>query len=302
MACRNPPSAAAVPRYTLVFFDSGAWIQLTMVVRILFIGDVVGKPGRRMVARTVPRLVAHRGIDLVIANAENAAGGSGITASCYEEMVGAGVHLFTMGDHVYRKRDIYQLFKETDRIVRPANYPDEAPGPVFATATTKSGATVGVFTVLGRLFMRPVDCPFRAIDRMLERYGDRAQLIVVDIHAEATSDKQLIGHYLDGRVAAALGTHTHVPTADAQLLPGGTAYMTDVGMTGPYNSIIGRRIDAVLHTAITFEPRYFEVATGDPRLCGAIVEADTSTGLAKRIEPIVVRERDLAVLPPPGQS
>ncbi len=272
-----------------------------MIVRILFIGDVVGKPGRRMVARAVPRLVAHRGIDLVIANAENAAGGSGITASCYEELVGAGVHLFTMGDHVYRKRDIFQLFKVTDRIVRPANYPDEAPGPVFARATTKSGVTVGVFTVLGRLFMRPVDCPFQAIDRVLERHADQAQIVLVDIHAEATSDKQLIGHYLDGRVAAALGTHTHVPTADAQVLPGGTAYMTDVGMTGPYNSIIGRRIDAVLHTAITFEPRHFDVATGDPRLSGALVEVDSSTGLAVHIEPVVVREQDLARLPAPGQ-
>ncbi len=268
-------------------------------MKLLFLGDIVGKPGRRIVARALPRLVAAHNIDIVIANAENAAGGSGLTVACYEQLLGAGISLFTMGDHVYKKRDIFALFQKTDRIVRPANFPPNAPGPVFASRQTKSGVRVGVFTVLGRLFMRPVDCPFRAADEVLARYGSEVDVIVVDIHAEATSDKQLLGRYLDGRVAAALGTHTHVPTADEQILPGGTAYQTDVGMTGPYRSIIGRRIDAVLHTAITFEPRPFDVATGDPRLCGALVEVDPSNGKATAIVRVCITEQDLACLPTP---
>lgn len=269
-------------------------------MKLLFIGDIVGKPGRRMVARAVPRLVAAHGIDVVIANAENAAGGSGLTLACYEELVSAGVHLFTMGDHVYRKRDILKIFKASDRIVRPANFPPDAPGPVFACTRTRSGVRVGVFTVLGRLFMRPVDCPFRAADGVLARFSAEVDVIVVDVHAEATSDKQLIGNYLDGRVAAVLGTHTHVPTADEQILPGGTAYQTDVGMTGPYRSIIGRRIDAVLHTALTFEPKPFDVAGGDPRLCGAIIEVDPGSGKAVSIMRTTVTEQDLAAMPPPA--
>jgi metallophosphoesterase (TIGR00282 family) len=267
-----------------------------MALKILFIGDVVGKPGRRMVARAVPRLVALHGIDLVVANAENAAGGSGITQSCYEELLGAGVAAFTMGDHVYRKREILALFAKTDRIVRPANYPPDAPGPAYTIVPARNGTPVAVFTILGRLFMKPTDCPLRAADRVLGEIGQRARVVVVDVHAEATSDKQLVGRYLDGRVSAVLGTHTHVPTADETILPGGTAYMTDVGMTGPYESIIGRQIEAVLHTALHFEPRSFEVATGNPCLAGAIVEVDPTSGRALRLQRVFVREQDLASL------
>src|SRR5262249_1627395 len=162
--------------------------------------------------------------------------------------------VFTLGDHAYRKDEVFNLFDQTDRLCRPSNYPLEAPGPELVLAEAKDGTVVGVFTVMGRTYMRPVDCPFRAADPVLARIGGPATVILGDIHAEATSDKQLLGRYLDGRVSAALGTHTHVPTADEQILPGGTAYQTDVGMTGPYDSIIGRRYDRVLPANLTFVP------------------------------------------------
>ncbi len=213
-----------------------------MPLKILFIGDVVGSPGRKIVGQVLPRLILRWDIGLVVCNAENAAGGSGLTIKCYEDLVEAGVDVFTLGDHVYRKDEVFVLFERTDRLLRPANFPTDSPGAEAVLVEAKDGTTVGVFTVLGRTYMRPVDCPFRAADRVLERIGPNAKVIVVDVHAEATSDKQLLGRYLDGRVSAVLGTHTHVATADEQILPRGTAYQTDVGMTGPHDSILGRRV------------------------------------------------------------
>jgi metallophosphoesterase (TIGR00282 family) len=259
-----------------------------MALKILFIGDVVGSPGRRMVAQLLPRLIPRWEIGLVVCNAENAAGGSGLTINTHEELVDAGVDVFTLGDHVYRKDEIFTLFDRTDRLLRPANFPPDSPGAESALAEARDGTIVGVFTVLGRTFMRPVDCPFRAADRILAGFGNSARVIVVDIHAEATSDKQLFGRYLDGRVSAVLGTHTHVATADEQILAGGTAYQTDVGMTGPYDSILGRRIDRVMPTTLTFVPHYFDVATGDPRFCGALVEIDPQSGRAVGIKRISI--------------
>jgi metallophosphoesterase (TIGR00282 family) len=259
-----------------------------MPLKILFIGDVVGAPGRRIVSQVLPRLVPRWGLDLVVCNAENAAGGSGLTVKTYEELVEAGVDVFTMGDHIYRKDEIFTLFDRTDRICRPANFPPDAPGEELALVQTRAGTFVAVFTVLGRTYMRPVDCPFRAADRLLERLREATKVVVVDVHAEATSDKQLLGRYLDGRVSAVLGTHTHVPTADEQILPNGTAYQTDVGMTGPYDSIIGRSVERVLTATISFVPRYFEVATDDPRLCAALVEIDPSTGRALMIRRVAI--------------
>lgn len=259
-----------------------------MSLKILFIGDVVGAPGRRIVSLALPRLILRWGIGFVVCNAENSAGGSGITERCFEELVEAGVDAFTMGDHVYRKDDIFTLFGRTDRLCRPANFPLDAPGPEIVVGEARDGTKVGVFTVLGRTYMRPVDCPFRASDRVLERLAPMARVVIADIHAEATSDKQLLGRYLDGRVTAAFGTHTHVATADDQILPGGTAYQTDVGMTGPYDSIIGRRIDRVLSVTVSFVPQYFEVATGDARLCGALIEVDPVSGKALSIERVAV--------------
>jgi 2',3'-cyclic-nucleotide 2'-phosphodiesterase len=259
-----------------------------MPLKILFIGDVVGAPGRKIVGQALPRLIPRWGIGLVVCNAENAAGGSGLTIATHEELAEAGVDVFTMGDHVYRKDEVFTLFERSDRLLRPANFPEDAPGAEAALVEARDGTIVGVFTVLGRTYMRPVDCPFRAADRVLERMGASVKVVVVDVHAEATSDKQLLGRYLDGRVSAVLGTHTHVATADEQILPGGTAYQTDVGMTGPYDSILGRRYDRVLAATLSFVPHHFDVATGEPRLCGALVEVDPATGRALSIRRVAI--------------
>jgi metallophosphoesterase (TIGR00282 family) len=194
-----------------------------MPLKILFIGDVVGSPGRKIVGQVLPRLIHRWGLGLVVCNAENAAGGSGLTVKCYEDLREAGVDVFTLGDHVYRKDEVFGLFEQTDRLLRPANFPSDAPGGESVLVEAKDGTAVGVFTLLGRTYMRPVDCPFRAADRVLERLGRNARVMVVDVHAEATSDKQLLGRYLDGRVSAVLGTHTHVPTADEHVMARGTA-------------------------------------------------------------------------------
>jgi metallophosphoesterase (TIGR00282 family) len=262
-------------------------------MRLLFIGDVVGRPGRDIVCRAVPRLVAERQLDLVIANAENAAGGSGLTPEIYRELVAAGVDGITLGDHVYRRREIIPVLERESNIVRPANLPDEAPGRVWATVTARDGTRVGIFTLLGQLFMKPADSPFRLADRVLAALPADVKVRFLDFHAEATSEAQMMGRYLDGRVAAVLGTHTHVPTADECVFPGGTAFQCDVGMTGPFESILGRRIDRVMETRLTANPTQFDVAEGDVRLCGSIVDVDATTGQATAIERVCVRESDL---------
>lgn len=249
-------------------------------MRFLLIGDVVGKPGRQIVCQTVRKLAAAEQLDLVIVNAENVAGGSGITPEIYRELIAAGVDAITLGDHIYRRREITPVLESQPNIVKPANFPSDAPGRESMMVTARDGTRVAVVSLLGRLFMRPVDCPWQAADRVLAQLPPDVKVIVVDFHAEATSDKQVMGRYLDGRVTAVLGTHTHVPTADEEILPGGTAFQCDVGMTGPYASILGRRIDRVTETTRTFNPTHFEVATGDVRLCGTMVEADPATGRA----------------------
>ncbi len=263
-----------------------------MPLKILFIGDVVGAPGRKIIGQVLPRLILRWGIGLVVCNAENSAGGSGLTVKCHEDLAEAGVDVFTMGDHIYRKDEIFGLFDKTDRILRPANFPPDAPGEEVVLAQARDGTTVAVFSLLGRTYMRPVDCPFRAADRVLSGITREARTIIVDVHAEATSDKKLLGRYLDGRVSAVLGTHTHVATADEEILPGGTAYQTDVGMTGPHDSILGRRYDRVLPTTLTFVPHYFDVATGDPRLNGALVEVDSETGRALSIRRVSIDQAE----------
>jgi metallophosphoesterase (TIGR00282 family) len=257
-------------------------------MRILFLGDIVGPPGLEMVRTLVPKLIADEAIDIVIANAENACNGSGLTPKQYRQLRSAGIDLITMGDHIYRRSEIIGTLESEDRICKPANFPREAPGRELVLAPARNGVMVAAFTLLGRTFMRAVDCPFQAADRVLTELGDRARVIIVDMHAEATSDKYLMGHHLKGRVSAVLGTHTHVPTADEQLL-GTTAFISDVGMTGPYESILGRRVDRVLSHALDFVPIPFDVATGDPRLAGAIVEVDANTGQASSIRRVVVR-------------
>jgi metallophosphoesterase (TIGR00282 family) len=268
-------------------------------MRLLFIGDIVGTPGVNMVRKALPVVLVREKIDIVVANAENAANGSGLTAKLYRRLRDAGVDLVTLGDHIYQKVEIVSTLEKDERLCRPANFPPEAPGRDLARAVARDGTPVAVFSVLGRTFMRASDCPFRAADRVLASLraeADPPRVVVVDVHAEATADKYLLGHHLKGRVSAVLGTHTHVPTADEQILAGGTAFISDVGMTGPYDSILGRRIDRVLTTTITFLPTAFDVAEGDPRLGGAIVEVDPATGQATGIRRIMLDEKGLADL------
>lgn len=253
-------------------------------MRLLHIGDIVGKPGRQIVARAVPGLVKAHGIHLVVANAENAAAGSGLTPANYQELVDAGVDCITLGDHIYKRSEIIPLLKDSTNIVRPANFPAAAPGRELALVTARDGTRVAVISLLGRVFMRPVDCPWTAVERVLSNVPAEVNVILVDFHAEATSDKQLMGRYLDGRVSAVLGTHTHVPTADEQIFPGGTAFQCDLGMTGPHDSILGRRVDRVMETTLHFTPTHFDVASGDVRLNGAMVDIDPATGRATAIQ------------------
>jgi 2',3'-cyclic-nucleotide 2'-phosphodiesterase len=271
-------------------------------MRILFIGDIVGKPGRDIVCRSIVPLIESHQLDLIIANAENAAGGSGLTPAIYRELIRAGVDGITLGDHVYRRKEIYSVLESESNIVKPANLPPESVGRDWAVVTARNGVAVAISCMLGRLFMKPpVDSPWHAADRVLAAVPADVRVRLLDFHAEATSEMQLMGRYLDGRVTAVLGTHTHVPTADECILPGGTAFQCDVGMTGPFDSIIGRRIDRVMETTLTGLPTEFEVATGDVRLCGTIVTADPDTGRATAVERLCVTEAE-AALPQPAKN
>jgi metallophosphoesterase (TIGR00282 family) len=265
-------------------------------MRLLFIGDIVGRPGRDIVKRAVPGLIVERQLDLIVANAENAAGGSGLTPEIYKELIAVGVDAITLGDHIYRRREIFPILAREENIVRPANLPEEAIGRTWTTVKARDGNLVGVVSLLGQLYMKPADSPFPAADRALAAMASDVRIRLVDFHAEATGEAQLLGRYLDGRVSAVLGTHTHVPTADECIFPGGTAFQCDVGMTGPFESIIGRRIDRVLETRLTANPTAFDVASDDVRLCGSIVEVDPESGRAVSIERLCVREADLPAL------
>ncbi len=265
-------------------------------MKLLFIGDIVGPPGVTFLRKALPLLAAREGADVVVANAENAAGGSGLTAPLYRKIRAAGVDLVTLGDHIYRKAEIIPTLESDDRVCKPANYPPDAPGKEVVLATARDGTPAAAFCLQGRTFMRSVDCPFRAADRVLAALDGRAKVVIVDVHAEATADKYLLAHYLKGRVSAVLGTHTHVQTADEQILPGGTAFVSDVGMTGPYDGVLGRRVDRVLSTTVTFIPTPFDVATGDPRLAGAIVDVDAATGKATAIRRVMLDEKGLSAL------
>jgi 2',3'-cyclic-nucleotide 2'-phosphodiesterase len=265
-------------------------------MRILLIGDIVGSPGLKLVTTVLAGLRQRESLDLVIANAENAADGSGLSPAQYRKLIAAGVDCVTLGDHIYRRSEICGILESESNIVRPANFPLSAPGKTWMVIPAADGTRVAVVSLLGRVFMRPVDCPWAAIDRVLAEIPTDIKVRVVDFHAEATSDKQVMGRYLDGKVTAVLGTHTHVTTADEQIFPGGTAFQCDVGMTGPHESILGRRIDRVTETTITFQPTHFEVATGDLRLTGTMVEADPVTGRATAIRRLVVTEAEADLL------
>jgi len=254
-------------------------------MRLLIIGDIVGRPGKHVCSQVIPLLVRERSIDFVIANAENAAAGSGLTAPMFAKLRHYGVDVCTLGDHVYKRHETIALLESSDRVVRPANLPPEAVGRELVIATARNGARVAVFTVLGRTFMNVrADCPFHAADRLLRTLPPDVTVTVCDVHAETTSEKVALGWYLDGRVTAVVGTHTHIQTADERILPRGTAYITDLGMTGPYDSVLGRDRHAVVRSLVTGVPHPYAVATDDVRLCGVLVEVDATTGRATSIE------------------
>ncbi len=265
-------------------------------MRLLLIGDIVGKPGRQIVGQALAGLIEREAIDFVVANGENAAAGSGITPANFVELIDSGVDCVTLGDHIYRRREINSVLESKPNIVKPANFPPSAPGRDLAICTARNGIRVAVISLLGRVFMRPVDCPWAAADRVLGQLPADVKVVLVDFHAEATSDMQLMGRYLDGRASAVLGTHTHVPTADEQILPGGTAFQCDVGMTGPHDSILGRRVDRVLEATITFNPTHFDVAVGDVRINGTLVDVDPQTGRASAVRRLCVTQTEAAEL------
>ncbi len=263
-------------------------------MRILFIGDIFARPGRNIVKDRLAGLVKEHSIELVIANGENSAAGFGITPQIAEELFELGIDVLTTGNHVWDKREIVDFFEMANghphspsrRVLRPANYAVGLPGSGVYEGS-KSGVRYAVINLQGRVFMVPNDDPFRGADELLK--GIQAKIILVDIHAEATSEKISLGWYLDGRVTAVLGTHTHIPTADERVLPEGTAYITDVGMTGPYDGVIGVKKELVVNKFLTNMPTRFEPATGDVRLCAVVIDCDNQTGRAKTIERLMVR-------------
>ena len=257
-------------------------------MRILFVGDVVGRPGREIVRDRLRQLASERAADIVIVNGENAAGGVGITPATAKELFRAGADVLTGGNHSWDKREIVPYIEECPTLLRPANFPEGTPGGGVCVVNARDDTRVGVINLQGRVFLQTIDDPFAVVDRVLEGLAGQADVVLVDFHAEATSEKVAMGWYLDGRVTAVVGTHTHVPTADARVLPGGTAYITDVGMTGPYDGVIGVRKEAVLERFRTQRPVRYSVSEGDVRLAGVLVDCDPSTGRARSIERVEV--------------
>ena len=270
-----------------------------MPIRILCLGDIVGKPGRLAVAELLPGLIKDRGIDLVVANAENVAGGSGLTPPLFEKILRTGVDVCTLGDHAFRKREVMPILEQSDRLIRPANFPPPCVGRGMTIATSRSGIKVAVLNLMGRLHMSPqMDDPFRAVNDLLARVPPDVKIKVLDFHAEVSSEKIAMGWHVAGRLSICAGTHTHVPTADARLIPGDalsggtggtTAYVSDLGMCGPNDSILGRRRDRVLKFMTTGLPNFFEVATGDPRISGILATVDEVGGNALAIERIELK-------------
>lgn len=262
-------------------------------MQILFIGDVFGSPGRKIVREHVHHVVESNSVELLVINVENAAGGFGVTPAICEEFFELGADVLTTGNHVWDKKEISDYLNtgmkngsNARRVLRPANYPATAPGSGYYEGSTRSGVSYGVMNLQGRVFMVHNDCPFRTADRLLERA--KSKVILVDMHAEATSEKVAMGWYLDGRVTAVLGTHTHIPTADTRVLPKGTAYQTDIGMSGPYDSVIGVEKEQVLARFLTSMPGRFDAARGDVRLNGVLIDCDPQTGRAKAIQRVVL--------------
>lgn len=257
------------------------------VVRVLFIGDVVGTGALAMVTKMLPSLAEKYHSDFIIVNGENVAEGKSLTKKQAAEIFNAGAKVITTGNHVWDRWDARGLMAEDRRVLRPANYPRENAGTGYAVAETKDGIPIGVLNLQGRTYMQTIDCPFRVSDWALDKLSERTNIVIVDMHAEATAEKQTMGRYLDGKVSAVLGTHTHVQTADAQILPGGTAYLTDVGMSGPYESVIGMKVDIAIKRFTHQTPYKYEIATDNIRIAGVSLTIDVATGAALEIQPFM---------------
>jgi len=253
-------------------------------LKILFIGDIVGEPGRRAVSIILPRLRRQHGVDVVIANGENSAGGSGITPKTAEEIFAAGVDIITSGDHLWDQKEVIGLLQNESRFLRPLNYPQGTPGQGSVVYQANNQAPVAVVNLQGRTFMPDLENPFTFIRAEVERLRQKTNIIFIDLHAEATSEKAALARMLDGQVSAVIGTHTHVQTADEQIFPGGTAFLSDAGFTGPHESVIGREIEPVIKRFLTLQPQRFAVAENDVKLQGAVVEINDHTGKAEKIE------------------
>ncbi len=271
-------------------------------MRILFIGDIVGRPGRELLRKGLRRLIDHFGVEFVIANVENAAAGFGVTKDIGDSIVELGVDVMTSGNHIWDKKEVLDYIPGEPRLLRPANYPAGVPGRGSYVARSGDGRAVGVINVMGRVFMPSLDDPFQVVLREIEQLRSKTRLIVVDFHAEATSEKIAMGWHLDGKVTLVVGTHTHVQTADERILPNGTAYLTDAGMTGPHDSIIGMEREPSLARFLNGMPSRFEPATGNPRLNGVIVDADDKTGRAVAIRRVSYSEQELTQLPAAGAT
>ena len=265
-------------------------------MNILFIGDIVGRPGRELIRKGVRGLIERYDADLVIANAENSANGFGVTKEIGDTLLEWGVDVMTSGNHIWDKKEVVDYIATEPRLVRPANYPAGVPGRGSYVAQTGDGRAVGVINAMGRVFMLNIDDPFQVVLKEIEAIRHRTKVIIVDFHAEATSEKVAMGWHLDGKVTAVFGTHTHVQTADERILPNGTAYLTDVGMTGPHDSIIGVEVEPALNRFLTALPQKFETATLNPRLNAVLVEADETTGRAAGIERLSYDAKDLGLL------
>jgi metallophosphoesterase (TIGR00282 family) len=252
-------------------------------MRTLFLGDIVGKPGRQAVVGLLPRLIDRERLDFVVANCENVTNGSGVDPQSVRELLAAGVGVLTSGNHVWRRKEIVEFIAAERRLLRPANFPPMVPGSGWTVTETADGTAVGVVNLIGRVYMDAVDCPFRTAETVLREVGARAQVVFVDMHADATSEKSAMGWFLDGKVAAVLGSHTHVQTADERLLPGGTAYITDAGMCGPIDSVIGVKTELAVRRFVTHMPVKFEVASGPVVVHGVLVDVDPVSGRALRI-------------------
>jgi len=258
-------------------------------MKILFIGDIIGSPGREAVRELLPPLVAKKKIDFVIANCENVAAGFGVTRKIVEELFKYNIDVLTSGNHVWNKREVLEFIGDFDRLLRPANYPSTTPGAGAVLVPLKTGEYIGVLNLAGRIFMQPIDCPFVTAKNKIAEMKEKTKVIIVDMHAEATSEKKALGWYLDGEVSAVLGTHTHVQTADEEILPNGTAYISDAGMTGPFDSVIGIKKEAIIERFLTQMPNKFDLAKDDIRMQGVIVDIDAESGRAKSIDRVSVK-------------